>query len=237
MCQDRCWQPPFCFPGVVLGVRFVVCPWPADSPGLSGLTSHLLKLACTAIRSVQGELTMGLGCAWVGSLECWGCLWASWWDPWARCPQRLVGRLLSGVCSLVSRICVPLTPSESPVCCPASLFLPPRLSTLTGAGEKWTSLESSHTAGGAGCLCTCSHPPSHGRNHCWDCLSWHWAVLPWERVMWVKSHQSSYLSKASKCRFFCCCCSSNMLELLHWTSGFPWMLSSACDSSVFSSGG
>ena len=59
-------------------------------------------------------------------------------------------------------------------------------------------------------------------------VSWHWAVFPWEKEMWGKSHWSSYLSKAPKCRLFFLL--SGILELLHWTLGFPRRLSSACDS-------
>lgn len=45
---------------------------------------------------------------------------AAGWGVWVRRPQQLVGGFLDGVPSAHSGICVPLMPSESPVCCSPS---------------------------------------------------------------------------------------------------------------------
>lgn len=113
----------------------------------------------------QWECTQGAGCGvGVCRSEEFGVLgfpWSSWQDLWARCPQRLVGRLLGGVCNMVSRICVPLMPSESPICCSLNLFPPPPQTQYSGWDRREMSLFGIiPTAGETGCSPTCCQPPS-----------------------------------------------------------------------------
>ena len=64
----------------------------------------------------------------------WGCVWSMWLNGgphgpaggnlWVRCSQWLVGRLLDKGGDAVSRICIPLKPSESPIRLPPSLVAP-----------------------------------------------------------------------------------------------------------------
>ena len=86
-------------------------------------------------------------------------------------------------------------PSQNPICCSLSLFLPPsfssQLTTLDGAREKWASL-------GASCAAGKHSTPSYAltfpciRNQGWESLSWHWAVPPCGKDDMNKSNYSSY---------------------------------------------
>ena len=58
-------------------------------------------------------------------MECSGCLWIGWGYLQVTHHERLMARLLDGVCSAVSRIYIPLMLSKSPINTLPDSFLPP----------------------------------------------------------------------------------------------------------------
>ena len=141
------------------------------------LTRCLPKLAfAVAIGSVHRELVTGWECMWVGFMEHWGCLWARWGYLWVRCPQGLMGRLLGRVYDMVSRICIPLMPSESSSYNSPSLFPTPKswsssFSTLDGEERNKPLWQQSHCLGSQVGTNSLSLSPTQEITG-WEDLSW-----------------------------------------------------------------
>lgn len=103
--------------------------------------------------------------------EHWGTHVPAGGSPWARLSQRLMGGLLDGVYTTVSRIFIPLMPSAGPICSsPASSHPKWQLTTQESAwGKRGLGLlgnapSPTPQAGKAQHLLTCSHF-THWRNH------------------------------------------------------------------------
>lgn len=116
ICQAKCWQPPFCFSKG--GTKAQIC---ALSLAQNMLTSHVPKLTLAIAKGAHAEHQCRVCMRYT---QQWGCPLARWANLWARCPQWLKYGLLGGIYEAVSRICFPLMPSKSPICCSASLFPP-----------------------------------------------------------------------------------------------------------------
>ena len=120
------------------------------------------------------------------------CSWGTWstgsacgqlGDLWANCLQQLMGRLLSGVHDTVSRIHVPLTPSESPICHSPSLFPSPVRQLMTQYSG-WDKREMGLFGivlhcWEAACSLTCFHFTPWEKSLAKKVISLHWAMPPW----------------------------------------------------------
>lgn len=128
---------------------------------------------------------------------------------------------------MVSRICVPFnTFRESDLLFSLASFCSLRLSTLDEVGEKWNSCLQ---WGKLGLTHMLSLPVS--REKSWLGLSLGIELCSLGRRRCEESHTGPLTSpQLPNADFFFFFLLSGMLELLHWTLGFPRRLSSACDS-------
>ena len=115
----------FGFPRAVLKFKFVIFSWSADVRQFcvaltSYLPSKLLMPSGFHQRANHREAVCAdgtYGALWVP--------WISWGASVGKVPQWLMGGLLDGVHDAVSRILIPLIPSQHPVCHSLSPFIPP----------------------------------------------------------------------------------------------------------------
>ena len=131
MHQPRCQQPPFCFPkgGAKTQVFHLFLAWGFGSSFCACSLAICQSSVTASIADVHWELSTGCGCLWVRCSEHWKNHSFPWLKIiaflWVSCFQRLLGKLLDGVCDVVSRICIPLMPTRSPICPSPSHFLLP----------------------------------------------------------------------------------------------------------------
>lgn len=134
-------------------------PIPLTQAGfLHVLTSHLQKLRLAAFGVGLRELVTGW--RWRVVVSCpehWGCLWASWGDP-----QKLMGRLLVGVCERLAGLVSSAALWQSSLLFLQSFLHPwaAQPSVLDGARKKRTSLKASHRTREPRCSHTGSDFPS-----------------------------------------------------------------------------
>lgn len=76
------------FSDMVLEPKFVVSLMSHRFVLLCSLSSHFPKTALTAaIRNMHKNPAKVCRYMWVRHMECWGCSWINWGDPWVRCSQ------------------------------------------------------------------------------------------------------------------------------------------------------
>lgn len=134
----------FAFPRMVLNAQICVfSPKQRNGPAFCLCSLAICKDSPSLPLGVcTGSWSQGQGVhVWVSWVECWVCLWGSWWDLHLRHLLWFMDGLSNGVWKVISRVCIPLMSSKNSGCCSPSHFLhshTAHLSILDGVRKNGT---------------------------------------------------------------------------------------------------